>query len=138
MLTGRGYTSPTSGFNHWSTWYLRYMTGNRNILGLLGPVALVKRDPFVDRYRDHGGEYTEVTGGRWRRIPMIGLEIERPLFVYQQDESGKFEPFDYVAFADDKGIRYVSLGGSYNDSDLIQLGKLCHEERSPRFFMWPK
>ena len=23
MLTGWGYTSPTLGFNHWSTWYLR-------------------------------------------------------------------------------------------------------------------
>ena len=32
--------SPTSGYNHWSTSYLRYLSGRSDITGLIGPVGL--------------------------------------------------------------------------------------------------
>lgn len=142
MLTGKGYASPSMGFNHWSTWYLRYLTGNVNILGLLGKVSWIRQDPYVEKslvdlYRIKMGGYWEIINGRSARVKMIGLEVERPLYFYQQNEAGKFESIDKVLFPEGRAFRYVKFGNSYETSKQVQLATLCRQEELSQFFMWP-
>lgn len=74
--------SPTIGFNHWSTWYLRYLTGRTDIIALIGSVKSLNPAPFIERYKDHDPVYWEVKNGRSRRVRMRGIERARPLFAY--------------------------------------------------------
>jgi len=81
----------TSGYNHWSTWYLRYIAKRQDVIGLIGQEGWLVHYPFVDEYRDHGEEY-------WREIQregtpfmarkrMVGLEQGRPTHIYRVEES---------------------------------------------------
>lgn len=93
ILLPPGSASLTSGFNHWSTWHLRVLTGKPRIIGLIGP-ADSWRDiefdgVFVDKYADHGPLYWDTKDGRAFRKRMIGLERDRPLFVFAPNEGGE-------------------------------------------------
>ena len=128
LLTNRLGSSPTMGFNHWSSWYLRYLTQKPNIIGLVGSPQRVTRSPFVVKYRDHGSEYWEVSHGRSKRIQMIGLEKSRKTFAYLQDEDGRFNKIDRIDFSTDELVKFVLFGESYEKPLQIQ---------STEFFLWP-
>lgn len=105
--------SPTSGFNHWSTWYLRVLTKNASIIGLVGTKSMY--DPnfgpvFVDKYRDHDANFWAVRDGRSFRVQMVGLEKDRRLFTFLSNSDGELEPGATVV-ADQKGeIKRVNFG----------------------------
>jgi hypothetical protein len=92
VILPKGYKTPTSGYNHWSTWYLRVLTGNPNVIGLVGSDYMRRQldasELFVDGYRDHGKEYWDVANGRSYRKRMKGLERDRRLFVLSPDGAG--------------------------------------------------
>ena len=80
----------TSGFNHWSTWYLRHVSKRHDVIGLIGPERWLEHHPFVEAYRDHGEEYwyqVERQGSPFMaRKKMVGLEHERPTYIYRIGE----------------------------------------------------
>jgi hypothetical protein len=78
-----GLAPPTSGYNHWSTWYARYLANRQDIIALIGNVKSLDKSPFVESYADHSPAYWQVENGRSRRIPMRGLEYGRPLLAYE-------------------------------------------------------
>jgi hypothetical protein len=75
--------SPTGGFNHWSTWYVRAVSSRADVLALFGREADLDASPFIKAYRDHGEMFWRVVNGRSQRIPMRGLEAGRPLYYYR-------------------------------------------------------
>jgi|GEM_PF-4257949 len=81
----------TSGYNHWSTWYLRYITKRQDVIGLIGQEGWLVHYPFVDEYRDHGGEYwyeIQREGESFiARKRMVGLEQGRPTYIYRVGEN---------------------------------------------------
>lgn len=138
LLTHVNHPS-TVGLNHWSTWYLRMMTGHWNIIGLVGPPSMITRDPFVDEYHDHAEEYWAINDGRRERISMMGLERQRPLFVYAQDSDGLFRAYDYVVFADQSSsdLIPVGFGQTYEDVTGGSLQAICLADGGPsNMFLW--
>lgn len=89
----------TGAYNHWSTWFLRYQTGNENVIGLVGTKSLCNVDPIVAKYKDHSPEYwsAAVINGKELsyRIHMKGIELNRNTFVFQQTNRG-FDLLPYI------------------------------------------
>jgi len=136
MLTADGYQAPTNGYNHWSSWYMRYMTKNTEILALLGDPA-AGHFPFVDEYRDSGPEYWEVINGRSQHVRMVGLEVWRPLFVYRQGSDGVFGTVKNVLFADGDGMRLVPEGISYGNGVAYVPARADGAEMPADYYLWP-
>lgn len=126
---------PTYGFNHWSTWSLRALTGRADITGLIGKEAWLSDDPFVDRYRDHGDEYWTVVEGRSRRIPMKGLVRARPLYTYALDPRGEWTPLDATVFV---GVEttVVPFGAPPTSVAASGAQDSCEDSRGESLF-WP-
>lgn len=116
VLLPESVSSPTSGFNHWSTWYLRVLTRNGSIIGLVGTQSMY--DPklgavFVDKYKDHDPSYWAVRDGRSFRLQLVGLEKDRRLFAFLADVNGELKPASTVA-SDKKGeVRIVQFGEAF-------------------------
>jgi len=89
-------SADNSGLNHWSTWQIRTITGQRDIIGLIGKESrladLQRNGLFVDKYRDHGGEYWKTISGRATRLKMMGLERDRALYAFMPDDQGRLVP----------------------------------------------
>jgi hypothetical protein len=105
-----GEAVATSGFNHWSTWYLRSISGRADITGLVGQRDWLAQDPFVRNYADHGPEYWTVVHGRSMRIKMKGITRNRPLYVYDVAVDGTYDRRS-VAFASADEFNLVPPGG---------------------------
>lgn len=112
----------TRGYNHWSTWYLRGLAGRDDLIGLVGRDTWISRDPFVDAYRDHGDEYWEVINGRSRRIPMIGLEAIRPLFVYGIKEGDELPSAKTIVFPSRNHLLIVPPGTAPESAVIVADG----------------
>jgi hypothetical protein len=93
VMLPAGYTTPTAGYNHWSTWYLRVLTGNPTIIGLVGADSMRSKlsaaDLFINQYKDHDPEYWGVKDGISYRKQMKGLELNRRLYVLAPDGGGE-------------------------------------------------
>lgn len=138
ILTSKNSKSPTSGYNHWSTWYLRLLTGKENLIGIIGSPADITGSPFVGNYRDFDSNYWKVVNGRSRRIRMIGFEKERPIYAYQENDLGQFEEVDYLAISDNEKIRYIAHGLSFNTKiDQKSLIDICNDSVTSKIFVWP-
>ncbi|MGD2132465.1 MAG: hypothetical protein PVI23_06695, partial [Maricaulaceae bacterium] len=118
------------GFNHWSTGYLRHLSGRSDIIGLLGVSRDATRFPIVSRYTDHDDRYwaTNQAGAAYR-IRMIGLEADRPTYSYRLDADLTLQPVGVtIAINDDDNSIYAAgYGESFSahsiDDDV--LGELC-------------
>jgi hypothetical protein len=75
----------TQGFNHWSTWYMRYLSKRRDLISVIGVESWLTDVPIVDKYYDHHGVFWKTVNGRTRRIKMIGIEEDRPTYIYYKD-----------------------------------------------------
>lgn len=101
----------SSGFNHWSTYFLRYATGRWDLIGLVGKQMWLKESPFVDKYADHGDEYwVKTSDGPLQRKKMMGLEYSRPTLGYRLQNNGEFVHLDYLIFNTDRRLEYFSFG----------------------------
>lgn len=74
--------SPTSGAHHWSTWYLRYLSGRHDLIGLVGSASQISPNPFVEKYSDYGLAVFQDQGGKAMARRMLGFERDRPTYVY--------------------------------------------------------
>jgi hypothetical protein len=99
----------TFGFNHWSTWYLRSISGREDITGLVGQREWLATDPFVREYTDHAPEYWTVIQGRSMRVKMKGITHDRPLYVYEVTAGGTYDRRS-VAFASAEDVNVVPPG----------------------------
>lgn len=135
ILLAADRRNPTDAFNHWSSWYLRLLSGRTDLIGLVGEVQEISRDPFVERYRDHGPEYWEVVEGRSARIRMFGLEKQRALVVYKQQVTGAFEAIDEVVFP---GRRQQNRDWRVRTANGVSLLSRNDSENSGiKTFIWP-
>lgn len=110
FLLGNGEGVTTGGLNHWSSWYVRAISGRQDLIGLVGFDKWATNDPFVETYRDHGPEYWNAD--RSRRFKMFGLERDRPTFLYyikRGDEQPAAMP---VAFPGNDGFDVLTPGAS--------------------------
>lgn len=80
----------TGGFNHWSTWYLRTVTGTPGLIGLVGREKynqeLQTNGLFIDTYADHGENFWTVKNGISTRSRMVGLTSDRATYAYTFQE----------------------------------------------------
>jgi len=109
-----GKPTMTAGYNHWSTWQLRVLTGKHGVIGLIGDKYREKdlnsNGVFIDKYTDHGDLFWRVNNGRGERIRMIGLEWGRPLYSFVPDVHGIVKLLPSLIW-DGKGTRRVPPGG---------------------------
>ena len=132
VLWSKGdFVTPTGGYNHWSTWYLKFISGRDDIIGLVWPQSSISRLPFVKKYKDHDSEYWELRGKRSSRIRMKGLEKDRPTFVYQIDEKGNFSLYDGVVFMLEKPV-FIQAGKS-----LLEAEPYSPAKQRRNTFIWP-
>lgn len=124
IILPAGLASPTAGFNHWSTWYLRALTGSKELIGLIGSGASLNQRPFVEAYADHGPEYWSMRGDRSARIPMRGLEEGRPLFAYSSEDRDDPLASTPIAFVSTRGVALFARG------DLPNLARAEWERAS--------
>ena len=133
-----GRQLPFSGFNHWSTGTLRFLTGRVDVIGLIGNESSIgSYDPFVQSWRRHGPEYWRLDNdGVRRRIQMIGLEQGRPTFGFRFDhETGELRPAEIVSF-DNNGQLVASFGQAFQSDAIIQPSSLksllpsCHSRNA--------
>ncbi|MEQ8701329.1 MAG: hypothetical protein RLT05_32805 [Bauldia litoralis] len=129
-------TMTTGAFNHWSTWYIRGLAKRRDIIGLVGGEHWVSRGPFVAAYRDNGEEYWVIVGGRSRRIKMIGLETDRPLFVYEMGKDRKRPRARTYLFQSAGRTMVVPPGTRPDTADVVyDLERALQLET--KFSVWP-
>jgi len=128
----RGQKATTFGLNHWSTWYLRIVTRNPNVIGVVGEMdfsqPIGNAELFVESYRDHGPEYWHIVDGRSQRKQMIGLERGRPLFVFKPNKNGKLK-LAPAAIWDQKSLRVIEAGQIPSGNDGEALPFTC--EKAP-------
>lgn len=132
ILLPGGYSTPTAGYNHWSTWYLRVLTGKRDVIGLVGASSMKDKlnasELFVEAYRDHGPEYWDVSDGRSYRKVMKGLEWDRRLFVLSPDAAGALELKPFIYWRDET-LSLVPPGQSPAAMTVFQgSGNVCADE----------
>jgi hypothetical protein len=129
VLMPEGHVVPTAGYNHWSTWYLRVLTGVPNMIGLVGTRAMGRdikaSDVFVEQYRDHDPEYWGVANGRSYRKRMKGLERDRPLHVFAPSETGAMAARPLLYWHEDS-LLFVEEGKSPDEArDVTSADALC-------------
>lgn len=136
VLLPENATASTGGYNHWSTWYLRVLTKNPKVIGLVGKQTMFdpkKGAVFVDEYKDHDAIYWTVIDGRSYRTQMMGLETDRRLFTFVPDSDGGLIPGDAMA-ADQDGIaRRIKFGDQVLQSNLQQtvVDEVCKPAQQP-------
>ena len=103
---------PSVGYNHWSTWLLRYLADRVDITGLVGIRPWLSSEPFVGEYRDQGPEYWIVRNGRSSRIRMKGLLKDAPTYTFiSPSEGGDLIPSS-LSFASGESFLTVPAGSS--------------------------
>jgi hypothetical protein len=113
-----------NGYNHWSTWFLRYHTGRTDIVGLIGGKANLVEDPFVAKYRDHGSEFWTMRSGAGRemsvRRQMVGLTYDRPTYLYDLDvRTGSRRELEWLGLAADGQYRFRKANGNALDKEVV-------------------
>lgn len=118
----------TNGYNHWSTWQLRALIGNTDVIGIIAATSDLQRsDPnffWVDRYQDHSrDDYWGISGnGRAFRRTFIGVERDRPTYVFlPDDESAEMRSSGLLT--DVSGSLALLAGGASTPVDSIET--LC-------------
>jgi len=102
ILLPQGLYSPTQGYNHWSTGYLRALTLRPDIIALAGDDTRVSMEPFITNWTSHGEVFWANNDGVTRRIQMKGLERTRPTYVYRVSlEKNSAETVTAVFLQDD-------------------------------------
>jgi len=116
-----------TGLNHWSTWYLRYLAHRGDVIALLGGTRQMTRDPLVSRYKNHGEDYwAQGASGRTVRMPMIGLEDDRPTYVYELRD-GVFEERQHILIDRPSGLVTLAQagGGTIGDGATGSPDEIC-------------
>ena len=90
--------SPSRGYNHWSTLYLRYIAQMPNLSGIIGSRMLIGANPIINPDHSDRKNYWRMVDGRSSRLTMLGIVKSRPLFVYVSDEDGVFREEESVIF----------------------------------------
>ena len=125
VLLPEGYFNSTAGYNHWSTWYARLLTNDLSHIALVGNErtmkSLERNGLFVDQYEDHHQKFWEEVNGRSRRLRMLGLEVDRPTYVFQP-ESGNSVLSNLTLISDD-GLISVLPGEIPASSDGVDYVK---------------
>jgi len=125
----------TGGFKRQSTWYLRSLTRRKDILGLIGPAKLAKGSPFDPEASFSGKQYWREKNGRAERVKMFGLELGRPLFVYELDATGR-PLLTPVIFNSQEGRVLVRSGAVPAKVMKASNRILDCEVSSPEAFIW--
>ena len=135
MLLPKSMASPSQGYNHWSTGYLRILSNHSEILALIGPDYRVSEDPFVEKWSRSGSDYWSDKNGRLSRERMKGLEPDRPTFTYRYN-AGKdaLEPAN-LAFLKPSGARFFLAPGQSLDGTQAFTPAVCATEMP--IFNWP-
>ena len=130
----------TYGLNMWSTGFLRILTGDETLFGLIGSEKETRwhQDPFVDSYRHRHSQYWKIiqVNGKPKniRLRMFGIVQKAPTYAYRFDPAHGVErrihwilvhgSESYSLYAvTDSGLLLRRTGG-VNDSiaDLARLG----------------
>ncbi len=124
------------GFNHWSTWYLRILTGQRDMIGLIGSEKMIadlyQNGPYVASYADHGSPYWGKRNGQKRRLRMVGLESDRKIHFFRSatpEGSLELQPIRFWG-AEEKGVKNLSATTLCNASNF-QDGLDIYTGRAP-------
>ncbi|MEA5536125.1 hypothetical protein, partial [Crocosphaera sp. XPORK-15E] len=79
----------TNGYNHWSTWFLRYHSNRNDINGIIGTKSMMTFEPFIEKYQDHSQDFWTISDNRGKlkssRKGMIGIMPDKPIYIYQFD-----------------------------------------------------
>ena len=113
-------TTFVGGVNHWSTGFLRTITGDKTVIGLIGREDWMDEDPFVEFYKHNHEQYWKLNAkGRSIRRRMFGLVKSRPTYAY------RFDAFNGTA----QRVHWL-LVNALDDWDLYRVtseGIILHE-----------
>lgn len=122
------YRHGTMGFNHWSTWYLRVITGQPKLIGVITSNSDKRSinfdDLFINKYRDHGKEFWGTRNGRSYRKTMIGLEKRRVTTVYLPTEADQLQKTPMLVW---DGLSLTSLQPSQETGKLKNMCQLLEQ-----------
>lgn len=136
-LEGNG---PANGYIHFSTGYLRYVSGRKDITGLIGPVSAANGPVFAktpDVFGE-GDDYWHVVDGKHRRMVMVGLIADRPLYAYQKNSDGAFVRIEQMIFPEpDGGAQVASFGEEASRLPVESSLTFCDLNNNPTNLVWP-
>jgi hypothetical protein len=123
----------TNGYNHWSTWYLRYISKRMDIIGLIGSKNWLNEDQIILEYSDYSSKdffsVVEAQGKKkLQRKRMIGIEIGKPTYIYIEQVDGKYLKYDQILKFEDKEYKIYSAnekGINLLSSGQFEFTKLC-------------
>lgn len=137
-LPGNG---PANAYIHFSTGYLRYLSGREDIIGLIGPASAARRYPIVAQPNEFGsgGQYWGYQGAKYHRLTMVGVAPDRPLYLYHVADDGLLRRAAETLFpADDPGaIVRVPFGARPDAHAGAAESGLCSELGRDGLFVWP-
>lgn len=113
FLLPKGMVSPSQGYNHWSTAYIRVLARRPDLIGLAGNANRLSSEPFVEAGQRDGRLFWTKVDGVSRRMPMKGLERDRPTYAYQLDAKARaLVPVDVMFRQSDGNFILVGAGQS--------------------------
>lgn len=136
-LKGNG---PSNGFIHFSTGYLRSTSGRHDITGLIGPSESANGPPFAQSPHIFGAgpDYWQVINGKYRRLVMVGLIKERPLYAYRQSGDGALTRVDQIIFPQAGGRAMLAKFGEIPKNVALASGfAFCNLADDPNVLVWP-
>ncbi|MDA7842777.1 hypothetical protein N9A22_01810 [Methylophilaceae bacterium] len=80
----------TVSFNHWSSHLVKHITKRQDIIALIGPKKNMTINPFIINgdYYEMSGIFWHTVNGRTKRKKMVGLDVNRPTYIYKQVDGG--------------------------------------------------
>ena len=79
----------TSSYPHWSTGFVRYASGRRDVFGLIGGATLTRDYPFLGEFDaadasfGQGEKFWAIDDSGARRKQMVGLMRNHPVYAYE-------------------------------------------------------
>lgn len=138
VVLPNGVSNTTNGYNHWGTWYLRSITGNQNLIGLVGSemqsATMNSDDLYVDKYVDHSPDFWVERNGKNARKTMIGLEKSRATYVFIPDGNGGLMEADLV-LQGTAITKRVGKGSSYANAETVKRISICNLSETPMLFV---
>lgn len=120
----------TNGYNHWSTWFLRYHSNRNDINGIIGTKSMMAFEPFIEKYQDHSKYFWRIGESRGKskiiRKSMIGIITDQPIYIYQFDANNvPIKQINWIMIVDRDNSRLYSA----TSDGVIQVSEFKTEKR---------
>lgn len=132
--------NPTAGYPHYSTGYMRYVSGRSDVIALIGSAGLADAWPFVPKIDSIWAKtegYWYERNGRSVRAKLVGLDASRPIYAYERDSDRTVSAIRSLVFLEDDQIRIVNAGREYASATAASAANGVCVNGSAGYAVWP-